>query len=292
MRITNGMLADTMITNLNRNLNKLDRIQTQLTSGKRVARPSDEPADVASALTLRSQVAAGEQYLRNIDSSLDWLIASEGALSSTTELVQRVRELAVQGANDTLDATQRAAMATEVDQLLKQMVAQGNSSLNGQRLFAGFRTNADPFNLVASTVTYSGDAGQMLREIDAGNTIQVNLDGNATFAGAFAAVISVRDHLIANDGASVGTVDLAALDAAMSTLLSARTNVGGRMNRLESARTRQELLLARLTETLSKIEDTDYATAITELTNQETVYKAALEVGSRAIQPSLLDYLR
>jgi flagellar hook-associated protein 3 FlgL len=292
MRITNGMLADTMITNLNRNLNKLDRIQTQLTSGKRLARPSDEPADVASALTLRSQVAAGKQYLRNIDAAMDWLTASEAALSSTTELAQRVRELTVQGANDTLSPEQRAAMATEVDQLLEQMVAQGNSSLNGQRLFAGFRTNADPFSLAGSTVTYSGDTGQMLREIDAGNTIQINQDGNATFAAAFAAVISIRDHLSANDGASLGSTDLTALDAAMTTLLSARTNVGGRINRLESARSRQELLLSRLTEMLSKIEDTDYASAITELTNQETVYKAALEVGSRAIQPSLLDYLR
>jgi flagellar hook-associated protein 3 FlgL len=203
-----------------------------------------------------------------------------------------VRELAVQGANDTLSAEQRSAMATEVDQLLKQIVAQGNSSLNGQRLFAGFRTTADPFSLAGSTVTYSGDAGQMLREIDAGNTIQINQDGNATFAGAFTAVISIRDHLVSNDGASLGSSDLAALDAAMTTLLSARTNVGGRINRLESARSRQELLLSRLTEMLSKIEDTDYASAITELTNQETVYKAALEVGSRAIQPSLLDYLR
>lgn len=292
MRITNAMLVDTVLTNLNRNLNKLETLQTQLTSGKRLTRPSDDPSDVGQSLTLRGSIAAGSQHIRNMESAADWLSASEASLTSTTELLQRVRELAVQGANDTLDASQRSSLATEVNQLLEQMVAQGNSTLGGQRLFAGFRTNANPFTLAGSTVTFSGDAGQMLREIDAGSTIQINVDGNTAFSAVFAATISVRDHLTANDGNAVGAIDIPALDSAMSGLLNVRADVGARVNRLDSAKIRQELLQVRLSDLLSKAEDTDFAQAITEFTNQENVYKAALAAGSKAIQPSLLDYLR
>lgn len=292
MRVTNAMLVDTVLTNLNRNLNKLENLQTQLTSGKRLHRPSDDPSDVGHALNLRAAIGAGAQHLRNMDASIDWLNASEASLNSTTEILQRVRELAVTGATDTLDASQRTALGTEVHQLLEQLVAQGNSTLGGQRLFAGFRTNTNPFTLAGSTVTYSGDTGQMVREVDTGTTIQINVNGNSTFSAAFAAVISVRDHLYANDGASIGSADLPALDSALSSVLNTRAEVGARINRLDSAKTRQELLQVRLTDLLGKAEDTDFAQAITEFTNAENVYKAALAAGSRAIQPSLLDYLR
>ena len=78
----------------------------------------------------------------------------------------------------------------------------------------------------------------------------------------------------------------------MSNLLNVRADIGARTNRLESALTRQESLKARLTGLLSKVEDTDFAEAITDFTNQTNVYKAALAAGAKALQPSLLDYLK
>ncbi|MFN0073195.1 MAG: flagellar hook-associated protein FlgL [Chloroflexota bacterium] len=292
MRITNAMLVDTVLNNLNRNVNKLEKLQTQLTSGKRLSRPSDDPSEVGRALNLSSSMAAGAQHVRNMEAASDWLSTSESSLGATLELLQRVRELTVQSANDTVNAAQRTAIATEVSQLLDQMVAQGNSTLGGKRLFAGFLVNANPFTLTGPTVTYSGDAGQMLREIDAGSTIQINVNGSTTFSAVFATTINVRDHLLADDSVSLGSVDLTALDSTISGLLNVRADVGARINRLEGAKTRQELLQVGLAALLSKVADTDFAQAITEFSNQENVYKAALAAGSKAIQPSLLDYLR
>lgn len=292
MRITNTMLQNTVVTNLNARLTKLEKLQEQLTTSKRLNHPSDDPADVGQALNLRSALAAIDQYMRNMDSANNWLNASEASLSATTELLQRARELAVQGANDSLDAQQRTSIATEVQQLLEQAVGQGNSTLAGKRLFAGFKIDANPFALAGSSVTYSGDGGQMLREIDAGTTSQTNVAGPSTFNPVFNGLISLRDHLLSNDGASIGTTDLAAIDSAMSNLLNVRADVGARTNRLDSALTRQESLKARLTGLLSKTEDTDFAEAITDFTNQQNVYQAALAAGAKALQPSLLDYLR
>jgi flagellar hook-associated protein 3 FlgL len=293
MRITTEMLTDTVLRNLASTLRGLDRAQNQLSSGKRIAHPSDDPQGVGSALTLRSALATGESHLRTIDGGLSWLNATDATLDSATQLMQRARELAVQGSSDTLSAGQMAGMAVEVDQLLNQMVTLGNASSGGQRLFAGLRTTANPFSLAGppTAVTYAGDSGQMMREIDVGSTISINVPGDGVFLPMMNALIQVRDDLQAGNSAATRG-DLATLDSAMDGLLATRADVGGRVNRLESAQTRQHQVQSRLSEQLSNVEDLDYAEAITRFSVQENVYKAALAAGSRALQPSLFDYLR
>src|SRR5712692_994869 len=113
MRITNRMLSDTVLGNLTDNLNRMETLAGQLTSGKRLRVPSDDPPAVGRALDFKASIAAGEQYLRTIDSSQAWLGATDTALDSMTQLLQRARELAVQGANDTLASDQQAAIANE-----------------------------------------------------------------------------------------------------------------------------------------------------------------------------------
>jgi flagellar hook-associated protein 3 FlgL len=294
MRITSEMLTDTVLRNLAQTLRRLDRVQNELSSGKRIAHPSDDPRGIGSALTLRSALATGETYLKTIDSSLSWLRATDATLGSATDLMQRARELAVQGSSDTLSSAQMAGIAAEVDQLLNQMVTLGNASSGGQRLFAGLRTDTNPFTLTAgppTTVTYNGDAGLMMREIDVGSTMSINVSGGGPFLPMMNSLIQLRDDLQAGNTTGVRS-DIATLDAAIEGLLGTRADVGGRVNRLESAQARQQQVQVRLTEQLSTVEDTDYAEAITRFTVQENVYKAALAAGSRALQPSLFDYLR
>jgi flagellar hook-associated protein 3 FlgL len=294
MRITGEMLTDTVLGNLSQTLHRLDEVQNELSSGKRIAHPSDDPRGVSAALSLRSAVATGETYLKTIDSSLSWLNVTEAALGSATELMQRARELAVQGSSDTLSATQVAGLAAEVDQLLNQMVTLGNATSSGQRLFGGLRTTTNPFTLNAgppTTVTYNGDAGLMTREIDVGSTMSINVTGGGPFPSMMSALIQLRNDLQAGNTTGVRG-DIATLDAAMESLLGARADVGGRVNRLESAQARQQQVQVRITKQLSNVEDTDYAEAITRFTVQENIDKSALAAGSRALQPSLFDYLR
>ncbi|MBX5492391.1 MAG: flagellar hook-associated protein FlgL [Chloroflexi bacterium] len=294
MRVTHRMIVDTVLSGLNNNLRRLEDLQRQVSSGRRLNRPSDDPPAVERALTYRATLSAGEQYLRNIDAARAWLQASDTALASATEALQRARELAVQGSNDTLGLDQQQAIATEVDQLLAQMVALGNSTLRGQYLFAGHRTQTAPFTLnqgPPTTVTYNGDGGAMLREIDAGVTLQINTPGNSFLPTVVTALINLRDHLRAGDTAAVRN-DLPALDAAADTLLAVRADFGAKLNRLDAAEAQRQALQADTTAQLSKIEDTDYGEAITQLTTAELAYKAGLQAGARAMQSNLFDYLR
>ena len=294
MRITHRMISDTTIRNMRNNLSKLEELHNSITTGKRLNRPSDDPAAVARTLTYTSDLATGEAFLRTMDSSLSWLGATDSALGDAGDLLQRARELAVQGANGSLTPDDMKRIGSEVDNLLKQMVVTGNASLRGQRLFAGEKIDVDPFPTNAGTpgYTYAGDTGQMRREYDVNAYLTINTPGKATFDPSFTALINLRDHLNAGNATAISSSDITAVDQALDTILSARAEVGAKTNRIEAAQGRQNLLQVNLEELRSKSEDTDFTEAVSKFSIQETVYKASLEIGGRAIQPSLLDYLR
>jgi flagellar hook-associated protein 3 FlgL len=294
MRITHRMISDTTIQNMRNNLSKLESLHSSITTGKRLSRPSDDPAAVARTLTYTSDLAAGEVFLRTMDSSMSWMSATDSALDDAGSLLQRARELAVQGANGTLTPDDMKRIGAEVDSLLTQMVVTGNASLRGQRLFAGQKIDADPFTPAGTLpgYTYAGDTGAMRREYDVNAYLTINTPGQVTFDPAFKALFNLRDHLNAGNAAAITSSDITAVDQALDTILSARAEVGAKMNRVEAAQGRQTLLQVNLEELRSKSEDTDFTEAISKFSIQETVYKASLQVGGQAIQPSLLDYLR
>ncbi|HZO29201.1 MAG TPA: flagellar hook-associated protein FlgL [Chloroflexota bacterium] len=294
MRITHRMISDTTIRNLRSNLTRLESLHNSITTGKRLSRPSDDPAAVARSLTYSADIAAGEAYLRTMDSATSWMSATDSALDQAGNVLQRARELAVQGANGgSMTPSDMQSLGAEVDQLLQQLGVIGNASLRGQRLFAGQDIDNDPFavSAVLPGYTYTGDNGQMRREYDVNAYLIINTPGEATFAPAFTAQFNLRDHLNAGNATAV-TGDLSEVDQALETILSARAEVGAKMNRVEAAQGRQELLQVNLEGLRSKNEDTDFAEAVSKFSVQETVYKASLEAGGKAIQPSLLDYLR
>lgn len=295
MRITQQMMSDAVVSNIMTNQSRLSELERQLTSGKRLSRPSDDPAAVERTLTYRAGVEAGDQYLKNMDAAKTWLDATDASLNTVTTAFQRVRELAVEGGNSTLSQSQSAAIGAEVDQILQHTVDLGNSSIRGQRLFAGLKTDANPYTYNAgppSSVTFTGDNGQMMREMDVGVTMQINTPGSAVFPQIFNALITLRDDLNAGNSSAVSNTDLTTLDSAMDNLMNVRSAIGAKSNRIETMQARQQEVQVRLTALQSKEEDTDFDQAISAFSLQQTLYQASLQAGAKAIQPSLMDYLR
>jgi len=259
------MVVDTTVRNMRNNLGRLEKLQNQITSGKALTRPSDDPAAVARALEYTTDIAGGEVYLRTMDNSISWLNATDSALSEGGDLLQRARELAVQGANGgSMTTGDMQQIGAEVDNILKQMIVTGNSSLRGQRLFAGEQIDADPFTLsgAAPGYTYTGDTGQMRREYDLNAFVIINTPGQVTFDPAIQALFNLRNNLNSGNYTAISTVDIAAIDHAMNVNLSARAEVGAKVNRLEAAQGRQSLLQVNMEDLRSKVEDTDITEAI------------------------------
>lgn len=290
MRVTHRMLVDTLTANLADSARRLQKVQDELSSGQRLRRPSDDPPAVAKALTLRDVVAVNDQYLRNIDISVAWLNATDSSLGTLGQVLLRAKELAVQGANGALGPAELAALGQEVDQLLGGALQVVNSTLGDDHLFAGYQTATLPFSVSGSTVVYAGDGGAMQREIGKATLVPINVTGDR-LVPIVQALADLRGHLVAGDQGAI-VADVGALDTAIETNLQLRAAVGARINRFEFAGQRLQDVQTSLAGLLSEVQDVDFAEAITRFMLQENVYKAALTAGARAVQPSLLDFLR
>lgn len=294
MRVTNKMIAQTVLNNLGTNLKRLQKLQDQMSSLQVVSRMSDDPAVATRVVTLNSILSQSEQYERGIDDAAGWLETTENALGNVTDALQRARELAVYGANGALDQTDRDAIAAEIEQIFDSVVQLANTSYAGRYIFAGTKTTETPFDSDGNYSGNSGAGGQLNWEISQGVTMTVNIDGEAAFidTGVFSALRDLKTHLRSGDIEAIGGADLAALDSAIDGVLNLRASLGAKTKRVEVIKdlTWDEKL--NYEELKSSLNDIDLAKAVTEFKMQENAYHAALNVGARIILPSLVDFLR
>lgn len=297
MRISHRQIGEQILADITAAFDRLSRYQRQVSSGRQITRPADDPEGTASTLGYRAVLLRVDQHLVNIDRARAWLLATDSALSDLVQTLQRARELAVQGASDTLSVDDRQRIGLEVRQLLGHTFQLSKAMLGNRYLFSGFKVTTPPYNPlpdeynVAVPPPYQGDAGQMPVEVEAGTTITVNITADVVFGPAIAALIQLRDALDSGSSAAVEAT-LSPLDQAINAAVDNRVIVGARLNRLEEAESRLQDLKLSVTELKSKVEDVDFAEATTHLAMAETAYRAALMGAARLIQPSLLDFLK
>lgn len=146
MRITNNMLVKDMLWNANNNLVNMAKRQTELSTGKKIHRPSDDPVGITQVLKYKTDIRETEQYNKNITDALGWLEVSESSLTNIKDILQRVRELTVQAANGTNTAEDTQKIKVEVEELTNEILVAGNATSAGRYLFAGLETNKKLFN--------------------------------------------------------------------------------------------------------------------------------------------------
>lgn len=142
MRITNSMMTNNILLSLNNNRKTMADYETQLATGKRIQKPSDDPIVAARALKFRTNLSEIDQYKTNTNDALSWLSVTEQAVSNTTSILQRIHELSVQSSSGTLSTTNRVNAIEEIEQLRDQIVSEGNVSYAGRYVFTGFQTNS------------------------------------------------------------------------------------------------------------------------------------------------------
>lgn len=195
MRVTPIMIANDMVNNLEGTYQNIETLGKQLASGKRILAPSDDPAGAAYAVDVSSALDINKQYQSSSGSALSWLQTTSGSLQQLSEVVLRARTLTVQGANDTNALGDRQSLATEMKQLVQQVVQIGNTSFAGNSIFAGTMTQTTPFNTLGG---YAGNSGAISHQIAPGYSMQVNANASAIFTGAngiFSALTSAVQHL-------------------------------------------------------------------------------------------------
>jgi flagellar hook-associated protein 3 FlgL len=288
MRITNQMLSSDAIRQLQANIQRLSRSQEQVSTTKRLNRPSDDPAETRTAVKVRDSLAELDQFKRNIDTAGRTLSATDAALSSAGDIIQRARELAIQGATGSLSASDRQSIGVEVDQLLTSLQEQANAKSAGAYLFSGFKTDVAPY--ASPTGAYLGDAGVIAARTAPNTQVQINITADVAFAPALAALDALRNELNAGTQVSAATIGL--IDTGQEALLSARALTGARQNRLADTTTYLDNGILAAQTLQSNLEDADMAQAITDMSNRQASYQAALKVNAQLLQTTLIDLLK
>lgn len=181
-RVSTAGMHNTLVRQMLAQQSKLAATQSQVSSGKRVQSPADDPIAATQILRLQSAQSKLDQYEKNSNTATNRLNITEQALADTTSLLQRVRELAVQANNGTLDATSLKSIATELQSRAAELVSIGNrKDAGGEYLFSGYASLTQPFSDGSSGVTYVGDLGARSLQVSDSQKVADSLNGNAVF---------------------------------------------------------------------------------------------------------------
>ncbi|MBK5251257.1 MAG: flagellar hook-associated protein FlgL [Peptostreptococcaceae bacterium] len=296
MRVTNSSIMANYLYNLNRNLENMQKFQNQLSTGKEITRPSDDPFLATRALDIQTSIDRNDQYLRNIEDSSGWTEMTDSALGGMGDMLQKIRELTVYGANGTLAPEDMKAIANEVGQNIEAIAQIGNTNYDGRYVLAGQKTTEPPFSVSGYMLAYGGDDGALNRELSENVTMDVSVSGGRLTDGSVESLgdtlKNIMNRLESGQNSELSSDSLEKLDEHLENLLSLRAEIGAKYNRLQAAKSKNEAETINLTELLSETEDIDMAEKIMEFSMMENVYQASLATGARILQPSLLDYLR
>lgn len=298
MRVTQSMLSNNMLRNLNTNYGKMAKLQEQINSGSKISRPSDDPVVAVKGMAYRIDLDKVTQYQRNIGEAHTWLDTTDEVLGLVGDALNRVKELTVQAANDTNTSEDRQKIDEEIKQIKEQLRNLANTKVGDNFIFSGTHTNEPLFkdDILNGAVTTGATKAFKLNVFD-GISIQVNTPGKDifeqvdNFMGELTGLLS-SGATGSEIGAKLGDGATTELGSLYETVLAARGGVGGRQNRIEMMENRLSLQEVNVTKQMSENEDTDYAKAITEMTTAESIHQASLSVGSKIIQQTLVDFIR
>ena len=306
MRISTLNIERAGISSILDQQSKLSYTQEQVASGKRIVNPSDDPADATRILDLKKSQARTEQYQDNIVLAENRLSREDTALSNVVDVLQRVRELAIQGLNDTQGSSNRASIAGEIRQRLDELLGLANAQdASGEYLFSGYQTQTKPFDgnpflATGASFSYVGDEGQRESQISATRQLATNDPGSEIFMGIpddnvppnpSDVFTLIYDFAVNMEADNPNATVINHIDDAMENVLATQSKVGSRLNVIDSQKMTNEDHLLTTKAAISDLEDLDYAEAISRMNLQLTGLQAAQQAYSKVQGLSLFNFI-
>lgn len=310
IRVTSNMLNNQMLLNLNRNGVNLNNLQTQLTTGRKINKPSDDPVGITYSMRYRAELSSNDQYQKNVSSAQSWLEFTDTTVNQVGSILHRMKELTVQASNSTNPPSALNSIRTEIEQLKEQLIDIGNSKVNGKYIYNGQKYDQKPYDFpkdadgksiildtdIETLVTDAGDVNYIV-----GDSVQlpVNITGNLIFGtpddkdGDHLFSIINRLTTALEDGNFKDiSGELDNIDTRLDKVLTARSVVGARANRVDLMAGRLGDLEINLTDMQSRTEDADAEKLLLNAKVQESIYNASLSVGAKIISNTLADFIR
>ncbi len=297
-RVTLETFIGTTLANVQKSTSNMSRLQEQISTGKKVNRASDDPAAARKILSLRSEDLSLDQFASNVKTATQSLDFSASSLQNTSDILQRITELTMQGVSSSVDQNGRTIIANEINQLLETIMQSANSKRLGRYVFAGTNTTTVPFVAARdasgkiSSVSYNGNRETIAYNVGPNINTVVNLTGDEVFVNSnlFDTIIKVRDNLTSG-AISFASSELDNLDSAAKNVLNSIAKAGGISGTLQLTGNRIEETKLSLQEVLASAESADIAELVLKLTEQQSIFEASLSSGSYIFKTSILNFI-
>lgn len=300
MRVSTSTLYDQGVRSMLQQQEGMFKLQQHLSSGKRIMTPSDDPVGAARAHELVQSLSLNEQYTDNRYRAIDSLQQVDSTLGSISNVIQNIRTIAVAAGNPAYSDNERQMMAAEVRGHFAELLGLANTKdEQGNYLFSGFKGDTQPFiEQSAGVVTYQGDQGQRLIQVSGSRQLPVSETGDAIFEpGGQSLFDTVNDFITALEatpggGAALNSAvsdALGELDVALDNVLSKRATVGSGLQEIDALQQIGEDTAVQYQQTLSRLQDLDFAQAISDMVRQQALLEAAQKTFTRVTSLSLFN---
>jgi flagellar hook-associated protein 3 FlgL len=315
MRISDQLRHNTYLADLNKRLDNLYQLQRQLSTGKKLHLPSDDPNDASKALRLDDCLKRQEQFLANIENAQDCVNFSDSRLQQIVDLLNEIDSIAARADNDDQTEEDRQAAALEIDQKLEQLLGQANSKFNDRYTFGGWQTLSAPFvetrdadgRIISVTANAATVEGEIYRQISEDERLRVNIPGSLLFQPVgsegtdddlFYVVSELRNTIANNNTPPAGYEDTLntpylreQLGKIRERFTEQQAYLGSLGQRLQDTTGRLLDYKTTLTDALEKAEGVDITDIATRIATEETAYQAMLTFGASLFTKSLVDLL-
>ncbi|HEY3829877.1 MAG TPA: flagellar hook-associated protein FlgL [Solirubrobacteraceae bacterium] len=302
-RVTTDMVIGSTLADINNAQVAMERTQGELSSGRSILEPSDNPFGASQAITLQSTLDGLTTYEKSAQDGVSWLNTASGALANINEASQRVRELIVQAANGINNKSDLEDIADEVQQITETVKQDANTQYAGQYVFSGTLTGTAPYEQGEASDAYQGNEGTIARAIGPSSTVNISVGlssvlGNGQGGGGDGKLLDTLRSI--TEGLREGTPEaiqslrtsgLSKLDSNLEALANVQADAGAATDQLNTAATRVQDLQTTTTAQLSNVQDANIAQVAIEFSNQQSAYDAALRAGASIVQESLLEFL-
>lgn len=300
MRISTNTIYEQGVARISEVQSGLVKTQQQLSTGRRILTPADDPIAAARALEVTQSQAMNSQFATNRQTAAGSLSTVENALTSVTSLLQDARVITINAGNATLSDTERGFLATELRGRFDELLALANTTDGaGNYLFSGYQVTKQPFvQTTPGVVEYQADQGQRLLQVDSARQMAISDSGSQVFQGGNQDVFQTLNDLITlletpgTAGLSAGLATaIDKIDQALDNVLTVRASVGSRLKELDALDSAGQDRDLQYSQVLSQLQDLDYAQAITQLSQQQVTLEAAQKSFLKMSGLSLFNFL-
>jgi flagellar hook-associated protein 3 FlgL len=273
---------------------KIDKLNLQISSQKKINAMSDDPTGGASVLRLKDKLSDNAQYQSNITLASAMMTTTAAALNQASDVFVKLKETLTRATSAT-KPEDLTSFAGDVQQMFQELLNTSNTSFNGKFIFGGTQTKDQPFTYDGTTNTVTmnpnGTSGSIKLDVSPQTQEQTNISGQEAFNGTAALNAVLGAYNALSSGRQPDAATTQAITDAMDRLMTVSVKTGTTLNRLDTFQTQLESQSTSLQSILSKVQDTDVAQAIVELQHQQTILDTSLKIGAQVIPKTLVDFI-